>query len=180
MYNSKYLLLLIFLYPTFIFAQKEDPLLLKKDTLIYNGQIIPKYIYECDNPSEDCSTINICDSQYIKEILYENGALRKRVFVNSNPAFSSFIGYDREGAIVVFSYNFLYKGNVYCFNLWYNYKLYIQTPSGKMLAEFRYSKGKWRKSYLHGKPVKFAKKLLKIYKSSYKERLYHLENCIWN
>ena len=31
----------------------------------------------------------------------------------------------------------------------------------------------------YGKPVKFAKKLLKIYKSSYKERLYHLENCIW-
>ena len=81
--------------------------------------------------------------------------------------------------MVVFSYNSLYKGDVYCFDLWYNYKLRIQTPSGKILAEFEHRKGVWYKSYLHGKPVKFAKKLLKIYKSSYKERLYHLENCIW-
>ena len=162
------------------------------DTLTFDSLKISQLTYVWDGEFEDYELIDTLRNSHIVEVLYGDNYVRMRHFSRDIRTLSSSIRYMKDGDLLNFTFGAYYKGT-----LWYftgdEYSLMCQAyPEGQksLIAEF--SKCTWRKkeprmrllkywklTYRHGKPVNYARKLLKIYKAQYKDVFYHLDNCIW-
>lgn len=170
--------------PYLLYGQSKNVFFLSRDTLSMNNQFVIRTKYRCD---ENLYIIKDTISHII-EVYNGSGMLRERKFYKAPGDIHSFafIDYNRDGNVEFGTMHFLenYKGEIYSFDT-FIYEgnatnLYIQTPNGKILAEYCCHNGKWRKDPYHNlHPVKYAKKLLKLYLSLYEQRLQHIENCIW-
>lgn len=170
--------------PYLMYGQSKDLIFLSRDTLSINNQLVIRTKYLCEKKS-----VFINDSiSNIIEVYNGDGLLIKRGFYKVPGDIHSFasIVYNREKNVEFGTMHFLenYKNEIYSFDT-FIYEgnvsnLYIQTPNGKILAEYCYHNDKWRKAPYHNlHPVKYAKKLLKLYLSLYEQRLQQIENCNW-
>lgn len=168
------------------------------DTLAFDTLRVPRltYIYDEKNPYYDI--IDTLQCPHIVEELYSNGNVRLRFFIRATRSLSSHIFYMEDGKLLNFTFGAYYKGTQWWFTD-NDYSLMFQgypEKWGGLLAEFtkreekyRVRKGEiemrtkrlkyWKLCPRHGEPVKYARKLLRIYKAQYKDVFYHLDNCIW-
>ncbi len=180
----KQIIIMLVCCPYLLNGQSKDVFFLSQDTLSINNQFVIKTKYLCN---KDLYIINDTISHII-EVYNGDGMLIKRGFYKVPGDIHSFasIDYNRDGNVEFGTMHFLenYKGEIYSFDTFIYggnaTALYIQTPNGKILAEYRCHNGKWCKHPYHNlHPVKYAKKLLKQYLSLYEQRLQQIENCIW-
>lgn len=175
--------------PLFVTAQFAKIFPLNCDTLTFDTMKIPRLTYIWDGEFEDYELIDTLQCPRIIEVMYRDSTIRRRILIRENDAMWGAFFRNRSLWQVGFSFNC--NGEKYVFS-GDEYDMMVQTEKGKILAEFtKIPKHKqvlppkkkwkyWRLHPRHGKPVKYARKLLRIYKSQYEEVFYHIENCNWH
>lgn len=189
---AKYFVVFVCVFHFFLplSAQNDTPVLMNRDTLNFEGELICRRSYKCDGDYRYYITTKEPTPQ-IKEIVYSDGTLRSRYFIDVFPNVSYMrIDYSRDGTVSFscFSIQIEYKNMKYdCpVNSFYDEKgniyssLYLQDLRGHLITEYScYNNGKWKWTPYHKlKPPKYAKKLFKIFLSQYQEKLYLLDKCI--
>ena len=179
---------LVLFCPWYMDAQFTKIAPLNCDTLVFDTLKIPRLTYMWDGEYENYERIDTLSSPHIVEVLYGDNAVRDRIFIQKDRA--SWGWFSREGCLWQVGFSFNCNGEKYVFS-GDEYDMMVQTEKGKILAEFtKIPKHKqvlppkkkwkyWRLHPRHGKPVRYARKLLRIYKSQYKDVFYRIENCIW-
>ena len=174
--------------PWYMDAQFTKIAPLNCDTLVFDTLKIPRLTYMWDGEYKNYERIDTLPPPHIVEVLYGDNTVRDRIFIQKDRA--SWGWFSREGRLWQVGFSFNYNGEKYVFS-GDEYDMMAQTEKGKILAEFtKIPKHKqvpppkkkwkyWRLHPRHGKPIKYARKLLRIYKSQYEEVFYHIENCIW-
>lgn len=174
--------------PWYMDAQFTKIAPLNCDTLVFDTLKIPRLTYMWDGEYKNYERIDTLPPPHIVEVLYGDNTVRDRIFIQKDRA--SWGWFSREGRLWQVGFSFNYNGEKYVFS-GDEYDMMAQTEKGKILAEFtKIPKHKqvpppkkkwkyWRLHHRHGKPIKYARKLLRIYKSQYEEVFYHIENCIW-
>ena len=171
-------------------AQNDTPVLMNRDTLNIEGELICRKSYKCDGEYWFYIKTKEPNPQ-IKEIVYSDGTLRSRYFIDVFPNVSYMrIDYSRDSTVSFscFSIQIEYKSMKYVcpVNSFYDENgniyssLYLQDLRGHIITEYScYNNGKWKWTPYHmHKPPKYAKKLFKIFLSQYQEKLYLLDKCI--
>lgn len=170
-----------------LFAQFTTISPVKCDTLTFDTLKIPRLTYIWDGEFEDYKLLDTLQLPRIVEVLYGDSTIRRRIFIQEDNAWwGSFR--DRRLWQIGFSLNCNGKGYIFSGD---EYDMMVQNEGGKILAEFtKIPKYKlspppqrrwkyWRLAPRHGEPVKYARKLLRIYKAQYENVFYHINNCIW-
>lgn len=182
----------VFLFSQPLSAQNDTPVLMNRDTLNFEGELICRKSYKCDGEYwfyiETRETV-----PQIKEIVYSDSTLRSRYFIRIFPDINYIrIDYNNDGNVAYsyLSFQIEYKNIKYICPVSSSYfydkrrdirsSLYLQNLQGHLIAEYScYNNGKWEWTPYHKlKPPKYAKKLFKIFLSQYQENLYLLEKCI--
>ena len=179
---------MILFFPCCLVAQFTKLAPSSCDTLTFDSLKIPRLTYVWDGEYENYERIDTLQNPHIVEVLYGNNTIRDRIFIQKDRTLWGW--FSREGLLWQVGFSFYYKGEKFVFS-GDEYDMMAQTEKGKILAEFtKIPKHKqvlppkkkwkyWRLHPRHGKPVKYARKLLRIYKSQYEEVFYHIKNCDW-
>lgn len=191
---AKYFIAVVCVFHFFqpLSAQNDTPVLINRDTISFEGELICRKSYKCDGDYRYYIETRETTPQ-IKEIVYSDGILRSRYFIRIFPDIDYIrIDYNNDGNIAYSSLSFQieYKNIKYACPVTSSYfydkrrdilsSLYLQNLQGHLIAEYScYNNGKWEWTPYHKlKPPKYAKKLFKIFLSQYQEKLYLLEKCI--
>ena len=179
---------MVLIFPCCLVAQFPKIAPSSCDTLTFDSLKIPRLTYVWDGEYENYERIDTLQNSHIVKVLYGNNTIRARFFIQKDRALWGW--FSREGRLWQVGFSFNYNGEKYVFS-GDEYDMMAQTEKGKFLAEFtKIPKHKqvlppkkkwkyWRLHPRHGKPVKYARKLLRIYKSQYEEVFYHIKNCDW-
>lgn len=173
-------------------AQNDTPVLINRDTISFEGELICRKSYKCDGDYRYYIETRETTPQ-IKEIVYSDGILRSRYFIRIFPDIDYIrIDYNNDGNVAYsyLSFQIEYKNIKYVCPVSSSYfydkrrdirsSLDLQNLQGHLIAEYScYNNGKWEWTPYHKlKPPKYAKKLFKIFLSQYQDKLYLLEKCI--
>lgn len=174
--------------PLFLTAQFTPISPVKCDTLTLDTLKILRLTYIWNGKFEDYELIDTLQCPRIVEVLYGDSTIRRRIFIQEDNAMWGEFYRDHSLWQVGFSVNCVGKEYIFSGD---EYDMMVQNEGGKILAEFtKIPKHKlapppqrrwkyWRLAPRHGEPVKYARKLLRIYKAQYENVFYHIDNCIW-
>lgn len=114
---------------------------------------------------------------------YTNGQLRERYEMIDGIRTDSTteLVYDRDGNYAYLLIIIEYKGKrISCRTDYYHGERNViffheEKPQHKLLAEYTFENGKWVNHPYHVKPVKYANRLLKIYRKKWKQKFPNIE-----
>ena len=175
--SVKYFIVVVCVFHFFrpLSAQNDTPVLMNRDTINFEGELTCRRSYKCDGDYWYYITTKEPTPQ-IKEIVYSDGSLRSKYFIDVFPNVSYMrIDYNRDGTVSFscFSIQIEYKNMKYdCpVNSFYDKKgniyssLYLQDLRGHIITEYScYNNSNWKRtSYHNTHPPRYAKKLFKIF-----------------